>query len=298
MRPLISFDWAIKRLLRQKSNFGILEGFLSVLLNEDIKIISIPESESNGDSADDKVNKVDILCETKDKKLILIELQYNSENDYFHRMLFGVSKIITNYMLQGYTYDQVKKVISINIVYFDLGQGKDYVYYGNTEFKGLHFKDTLEISNNQKDLFSIGQVKDIYPEYYIIKVNRFNDVSKNSLDEWIFYLKNNALPEHYSAKGLDLVYNKLKIDDMDNVSKIQYDAHQKELAITYGVIETAKYEGKVEGKAEGKAEGILENAIKTVVNAFKANLPLETISVITNLNSEEINDILRKKGLI
>lgn len=290
MRPLISFDWAIKRLLRQKSNFGILEGFLSVLLNEDIKIISIPESESNGDSEADKINKVDILCETKDKKLILIELQYNSENDYFHRMLFGVSKIITNYMHQGYTYDQVKKVISINIVYFDLGQGKDYVYYGNTEFKGVHFKDTLQISNNQKNLFSIGQVKDIYPEYYIIKVNRFNDVSKNSLDEWIFYLKNNALPEHYSAKGLDLVYNKLKIDDMDNVSKIQYDAHQKELAITYGVIETAKY--------EGKAEGILENTIKTVVNAFKANLPLETISVITNLNSEEINDILRKKGLI
>jgi len=85
---------------------------------------------------------------------------------------------------------------------------------------------------------------------------------------------------------------------MNNVSKIQYDAHQKELAITYGVIETAKYEGKVEGKAEGKAEGILEKAIETVVNAFNANLPLDTIRVITNLSSEEINAILRNKGLI
>ena len=298
MRPLISFDWAIKRLLRQKSNFGILEGFLSVLLNEDIKIISIPESESNGDSADDKVNKVDILCETNDKKLILIKLQCYTEYYYFRKLFTGVSKIVTNYMHQGYTYDQVKKVISINIVYFDLGQGKDYVYYGNTEFKGLHFKDTLQISNNQKDLFSIGQVKDIYPEYYIIKVNRFNDVSKNSLDEWIFYLKNHAVPEHFSAKGLDLVYNKLKIDDLDNVSKIQYEAHQKDLAITYAVIETAKYEGRAEGKAEVNAERILEKTIETVVNAFNANLPLDTISLITNISRGETNDILRKKGLI
>ena len=38
---LIRFDWAIKRLLRHKANFGILEGFLSVLLNEDITIRQI-----------------------------------------------------------------------------------------------------------------------------------------------------------------------------------------------------------------------------------------------------------------
>ena len=30
-RQLISFDWAIKRLLRNKANFGILEGFMSLL---------------------------------------------------------------------------------------------------------------------------------------------------------------------------------------------------------------------------------------------------------------------------
>ena len=28
-RTYISFDWALKKLLRQKANFGILEGFLS-----------------------------------------------------------------------------------------------------------------------------------------------------------------------------------------------------------------------------------------------------------------------------
>ena len=30
----IRFDWAVKRLLRNKANFGVLEGFLTVLLGE------------------------------------------------------------------------------------------------------------------------------------------------------------------------------------------------------------------------------------------------------------------------
>ena len=42
----IRFDWAIKRLLRQKANFGALEGFLTVFLGERIRIVEILESDS------------------------------------------------------------------------------------------------------------------------------------------------------------------------------------------------------------------------------------------------------------
>ena len=34
----IRFDWAIKRLLRQKANFSVLEGFLTVMIGEEFKI--------------------------------------------------------------------------------------------------------------------------------------------------------------------------------------------------------------------------------------------------------------------
>ena len=55
----IRFDWAIKRLLRQKANFGVLEGFLTVFLNEPIKIVDILDSEGNQQAAEDKFNRVD-----------------------------------------------------------------------------------------------------------------------------------------------------------------------------------------------------------------------------------------------
>ena len=59
-RKLVSFDWAVKKLLRSKANFEVLEGFLSELLFDDIKILEVLESESNKESDDDKYNRVDI----------------------------------------------------------------------------------------------------------------------------------------------------------------------------------------------------------------------------------------------
>ena len=62
-KKLIRFDWAMKKMLRHKANFDILEGFLSELLEEDIKIKQILDSESNKETEDDKYNRVDILVE-------------------------------------------------------------------------------------------------------------------------------------------------------------------------------------------------------------------------------------------
>ena len=293
-RPLVSFDWAIKKLLRQKANYDVLEGFLTVLLRRDIKIMHIPESEGNAEQADDKINKVDILCENEHKELILIELQYNSENDYFQRMLFGASKIITDYMSEGYTYDKVRKVYSINIVYFDLGQGNDYVYHGTTVFRGIHTNDTLQVNVRQKEVFGITAAYQIYPEYYIIKVNKFDDVSKDSLDEWIYYFKNNRLPENYSAPGLDKVAELLNYNSMDANAKAQYEAHQKELAISYGVLETAK----AEGKAEGRAEGEEKKTISVVVNSFRLGHDIPTIAIVAGISKQEVINILKEQGMM
>ena len=92
---IIRFDWAIKRLLRNKANFVVLEGFLTVLLGEKIKICHLLESEGNQEDPDDKFNRVDLLAEDSKGELILIEVQNNNEYAYFQRMLFGTSKLIT-----------------------------------------------------------------------------------------------------------------------------------------------------------------------------------------------------------
>ena len=201
-KKLIRFDWAIKRLLRNKANFVVLEGFLSELLFDNIRIEQILESESNQETDDDKFNRVDILTQNSKNELLIIEIQSTYEIDYFHRMAFGVSKSITENLKLGQKYSEIKKVISINIVYFDLGQGQDYIYKGKTDFIGLHQKDLLGLSDKQKNAFSRENVADIFPEFYLLKVNQFNDIAKDTLDEWIYFLKNSEVKDEFKAKGL------------------------------------------------------------------------------------------------
>jgi hypothetical protein len=62
-KKYIRFDWAAKKMLRDKKNFDILEGFLSELLKDDIKIEGLLESEANQDEEGDKYNRVDLYAE-------------------------------------------------------------------------------------------------------------------------------------------------------------------------------------------------------------------------------------------
>ena len=224
-KKLIRFDWAVKKLLRNKANFVVLEGFLSELLFEDIKIQKILESESNQETENDKYNRVDILTQNSKNELIIVEIQNTYEIDFFHRMIYGTSKALIENISLGQPYSEIKKVISINIVYFDLGQGKDYVYKGKTNFEGLHEKDTLQLSIQQKQTFTKKEISDFFPEYYIIKVNKFNDIAKDTLDEWVYFLKNSEVKDEFKAKGLAEAKEVLDIMRLDKEQQYGYNRY-------------------------------------------------------------------------
>jgi predicted transposase/invertase (TIGR01784 family) len=252
-RVLISFDYALKRLLRNKANYDVLEGFLSELLMRSITVRNIGESEGNKQHAEDKHNKVDILVEGEDREIIIIELQFTAEIDYFHRMVYGSSKVITEQMVQGNEYMEVKKVYSINIVYFDLGQGSDYVYHGKTHFRGLHTHDELLLSMTQRKTFGKQDAGEIYPEYYILKINNFNDAAKDTLDEWIYFLKHNIIKDEFKAKGLDKARKVLDRDRLTPEEKKEYDRIMTLRSENLSTIATAKAEGREEGRKELEA---------------------------------------------
>ena len=99
----IRFDWAVKRLLRNKANFGVLEGFLTVLLGEPIRIVEILESEGNQQRENDKFNRVDIKARNSKDEIIIVEVQNTREIYYLERILFGVAKAITEHIELGRT---------------------------------------------------------------------------------------------------------------------------------------------------------------------------------------------------
>ena len=297
MENLIRFDWAMKRLLRDKSNYVVLEGFLSTLLEEDVHICKFLESESNQADASDKFNRADILAEDSKGELLIIEVQNNRELDYFHRILYGVSKTIAEYIGLGDAYSKVRKVYSINIVYFDLGEGKDYVYHGKTDFRGLHNpNDILRLSVRQREIFVGKEAGDLFPEYYVLRVNDFDKVAKTPLDEWIQFLKTGEIEGSSMAKGLPEARERLRLDSLNADEKRAYYWDMEAQRYQRSVIETGRIEGREEGRAEGRAEGKVEGRVeglkeaseKIARNLKQLAVPIEVITKSTGLTSEEI----------
>ena len=282
-KKLIRFDWAIKRLLRNKANFVVLEGFLSELLFDNIKIEQILESESNQDYDDDKFNRVDILTHDSKNELIIIEIQSTYEIDYFHRMAYGVSKSISENLKLGQKYSEIKKVISINIVYFDLGQGQDYIYRGRTDFKGLHQNDILGLSEKQKQTFVKQEVADIFPEYYLLKVNQFNDIAKDTLDEWVYFLKNSEVKDDFKAKGLKEANDVLDIMKLPADDQYGYNRYLDSLHLKASEVFS------LQSEAEYKVRD--ERSVEIAKNLIINGLDNELISKSTGLTIEKINEL-------
>jgi len=299
-KDLIRFDWAIKRLLRNKANYTVLEGFLSVLLNDDIKIVNINESEGNKEHSEDKFNRVDMLVENNKGELFIIELQNDEQVDYYSRMLYGVSKAITEHLFEGDDYAKVRKVYHINIIYFQMGDGKDYVYHGTTEFRGIHSGTVLPLTPKQKEFFGKEEVKDLYPEYYILCVEGFNDVAKNSLDEWMYYLKNTEIPDNFTARGLPEARERLRYDSMTKEEKAVYDHYINQKRDARSVVLSSYFSGKFDGRAEGLAEGreaglaegIEEGKKEIIWNMYKEGFSVADIAKATKTTEEYVKKIL------
>ncbi|CAM3893597.1 Rpn family recombination-promoting nuclease/putative transposase [Flavobacterium branchiophilum] len=288
-KKLIRFDWAIKRLLRNKANFVVLEGFLSELLFDNIKIEQILESESNQEYDDDKFNRVDILTHNSKNELIIIELQSTYEIDYFHRMAYGVSKSISENLKLGQKYSEIKKVISINIVYFDLGQGQDYIYRGKTDFKGLHQNDVLGLSEKQKQTFLKQEVADIFPEYYLLKVNQFNDIAKDTLDEWVYFLKNSEVKDNFKAKGLKEANEVLDIMRLPKDDQYGYNRYLDSLHLKASEVFSLQTEAEFKVREEEKIEIAKNGITKGYSNEIIADLTSLTIEKIQELRNEKSN---------
>ncbi len=289
----IRFDWAIKRLLRNKANFGVLEGLLTVLLDEPIHIVEILESEGNQQRENEKFNRVDIKAKNSQDEIIIVEVQNTREIYYLERILFGVAKAITEHIELGNLYSEVKKIYSISILYFDLGKGNDYLYHGQNTFVGVHTGDFLEVTTKEKDAIVHKLPSEIFPEYFLIRVNEFNKVAVTPLEEWIEYFKSGIIRPDTKAPGLEEARRKLVYYNMDKAEQLAYDEHVNALMIQNDVLSTAamegREEGRQEGRKEGREEGRKEEKIENARTMKSLNISASIIHQVTGLSVEEID---------
>ncbi len=236
-----------------------MEGFLSELLHTQVIIETLLESESNKNTREDKSNRVDLLVRTGNKEHVIIEVQASMEWDYLSRILYGTSKVVTEYIQAGQPFRDVRKIISVSIVFFDLGRGEDYVYHGTTEFRGTHQHDVLQLGENEQKAYGPDKTpSDIFPEYYLIKVNQFNERIKDKFDEWVYFLKTEKIQSTFSAQGIKSAAKKLDVLSLTEEDRKAYGRYEDDTHYEASMHESHYGRGKLDGKVEGKAETLMQ----------------------------------------
>ena len=297
IKKLVRFDWAMKYILRNKANFDVLEAFISNLLRETIVIENILESESNREVENRKFNRVDLKCIDSQGKQIIIEIQNQREADYLQRLLWGTSRAVVEGLELGKGYGEVVKVISISILYHTMRvsekENTDFIYYGTTELIGMHTKKPLILhqSKVKNEEVSVVTSKNVFPEYYMIYVEKFEDMINEAIDEWVYFFKHGAIREDFKSPGILLAAKKLDYLMMSEEERRGYDDYLAYLGQELGILDTAKEEGREEGREEGILEGELKGKLAAARNALKKGFSLEDIAEITCLSLETVQNL-------
>ena len=269
----IRFDWAVKRMLRDKANFDVLEGLITVLLGEKITIEELLESEGNQEALDDKFNRVDIKA--KDSwGCIIVTIQIAYDITAIENLRYGTAKTITAH-ISNYNYQEGDRIYTIILQYYNMSDGSWHVHQG--------CRNSIN--------------------YSILMIPNFNDVATTPIEEWLDYLKNGRIKEDTKTPGLAEARKKLQYMQMSRAEQIAYERHMDSLAVQSGAFDAARLErhaegwevgreeGFAEGRAEGRAEGEKDKALEIARKMKAKGFPIEDISAITGLDLSEITNL-------
>jgi predicted transposase/invertase (TIGR01784 family) len=162
----------------------------------------------------------------------------------------------------------------------------------------MNNNDNLILDARQQKLFGNKQIHNLFPEYYLIRINNFNDIAKTTLDEWIYFLKNEEIKDEFKAKGIQKAKKSFSILNLPEKERQAYAHYQDDLRYQASLVESNYGLGRLEGRDEGIAIGIeagIEKGIeKVALEMIKDGESNDKISKYTGLTEDEIDGLRNK----
>ncbi|MBH1988480.1 MAG: Rpn family recombination-promoting nuclease/putative transposase [Myxococcaceae bacterium] len=281
-KPLISFDYAIKYLLKNQADYDIIESFLSALLATEgyppVKIKALIDPESQKEAKDQKRSIADLVVEDAHGVKYVVEIERSYTTHFAHKACFNTSRRMIDSLEQGQDFTQIKKVFHISLLYFEVPQMNHALAFGKTI---IHERDTqnpvsLHLSaNGSKDL----DIYNVFPEYFFVCIPKFNDEIRSEIDEWLYMAKHEQIRPDFQSRGMEKVSERLQILKMTDVERRDYWRYLKQSA--------SEQDYYLCAEAKGRAEGKVETAIKLL----KLGLDKSLIAAATDLVLEQIEQL-------
>ena len=276
-KPAVINDYIFKKIFSKKGNESILKDFLISVLNIPIqKVETRAEVSLERQLEENKLGRLDILAKLDDSTIVNIEVQILNKYNFIDRTMYYWSGNYYNELRAGEDYKEVKKVIAINILDYEIFEEGPYheIARIRRDFKNKILTDKMELHFIQIPKF--------------LKENRG---TKTKLEQWMQFISQKdekevelAMKENEEIKKANEEYEYLTGDEAERrLALLREEAIRDEKTMLKG--------SREEGIEIGRKEGKKENKIEIAKNMLKERMDIRTISRLTNLTIEEIENL-------
>jgi hypothetical protein len=291
-KPLISFDYAIKYLLKSKGDYDIIEGFISALFAAQgyppVKINALLDSESNKETLDLKKSIADLIVEDAEGNKYIVEIERSYTPNFMHKACFNSSRVVVDGIYGSQDYTSIKKVFHISLLYFSTKEMQKPIYHGKTIIHEVDTKNPVDVNIANEGLV-IFNTPNVFPEYFFISVPMFDDVINMEIDEWLYVMKHSDIKEGFKSPYMAKVMERLAVIKMSADERNEYIYYQKQSVYSQDVIKAAESKGEAKGLTKGKLEGKAEEKVEIAKSLLAQNIDHQVISAATGLSDDEIN---------
>ena len=290
-------DIIFKTFFTRKGNEIFLIDFLEALLKIKIKEIKIKE-EVNLEmlAVEEKGGRLDLQAKLNDGVIVNIELQMRNNINIKERTTYYSSKVISRETARGTKYEDINKVIMINILGYNLLEFDEYI------------SETVVVLDKHREYEVLKGIK-----WYFIELPKFRKRNPNmneKIDQWLAFLddSNKEAIEMAEKKNKTLKKAREEMEYLTGDEAVRRLAELREkwemdyisgmgLAEERGKkkgIKQGKEEGMREGIKEGVREGKKEEKRKIAKKLLEKGVTLSEIQEITGLEIEEIKNLKNK----
>ena len=285
-KPLISFDYAIKYLLKNKGDYDSIEGFISALLAAQgyppVKINALLDGESNKEELELKRSIADLVVEDAEGHKYIVEIERAYTPNFMHKACFNSSRIVVDGIYGNQDYTTIKKVFHISLLYFSTKEMQKPIYHGKTIVHQVDTKHPVDVKIANEGMV-IFNTPNIFPEYFFISVPVFDDIINAEIDEWLYVMKHSDIKKDFKSPYMAKVAERLAVIKMSTNERNEYIHYQKQSVHSQDVLQAANAKGKAEGKSEEK--------IEIAKKMLSQDYSISDISSITGLPAEEIKQL-------
>ena len=272
-KPAVINDYIFKKIFSKKGNESILKDFLISVLNIPIqKVETRAEVSLERQLEENKLGRLDILAKLDDSTIVNIEVQILNKYNFIDRTMYYWSGNYYNELRAGEDYKEVKKVIAINILDYEIFEEGPYheIARIRRDFKNKILTDKMELHFIQIPKF--------------LKENRG---TKTKLEQWMQFISQKdekevelAMKENEEIKKANEEYEYLTGDEAERrLALLREEAIRDEKTMLRG------------SREEGKKEGEKLKQIEIAKNMLNEGMEIKTISRLTKLTIEEIEKI-------